>query len=54
MTTKIALGAVVTHSAAVTDPDQVPLKVIETSDCVEIDADQEIVKVTKRKERPAD
>jgi len=53
MTTKIALGAVVTHSPAVTDLDQDPLKVIETGDWVEIDADQGIVKVTKRQERPA-
>jgi len=53
MTTKIALGAVVTHSPAVTDLDQDPLKVIETGDWVEIDADQGIVKITKRRERPA-
>jgi len=53
MTTKIALGAVVTHSPAVTDLDQDPLKVIETGDWVEIDADQGIVKVTKRQERLA-
>ncbi|HXJ15572.1 MAG TPA: DUF126 domain-containing protein [Candidatus Polarisedimenticolia bacterium] len=53
MTTKVALGAVVTHSPAVTDLDQDPLKVIETGDWVEIDADQGIVKVTKRKERSA-
>ena len=52
MTTKIALGAVVMHSPAVTDLDQDPLTVIETGDWVEIDADQGIVKVTKRDERP--
>jgi len=51
MTTKIALGAVVTHSPAVTDLDQDPLAVIETGDWVEIDADQGIVKVTKKRER---
>jgi uncharacterized protein len=51
MTTKVALGAVVTHSPAVTDLDQDPLTVIETGDWVEIDADLGIVKVTKRKER---
>jgi uncharacterized protein len=48
MTTKIALGAVVTHAPAVTDLDQDPLTVIETGDWVEIDADAGIVKVTKR------
>lgn len=52
MTTKVALGAVVTHSPAVTDLDQDPLAVIETGDWVEIEADQGIVKVTKPHERP--
>ncbi len=52
MTTKVALGAVVTHSPAVTDLDQDPLTVIETGDWVQIEADQGIVKVTKRRERP--
>lgn len=51
MSTKVALGAVVTHSPAVTDLDQDPLAVIETGDWVEIDADQGIVKVTKRQAR---
>lgn len=51
MTTKIALGAVVTHSPAVTALDQDPLAVIETGDWVEIDADQGLVKVTKKCER---
>jgi predicted aconitase with swiveling domain len=53
MTTKVALGAVVTRCPAVTDLDQDPLTVIETGDWVEIDGDQGIVKVTKRQERPA-
>lgn len=52
MSTKVALGAVVTHAPAVTDLDQDPLSVIETGDWVEIEADQGIVKVTKRRERP--
>lgn len=52
MTTKVALGAVVTHSPAVTDLDQDPLTAIETGDWVEIEADHGIVKVTKRQERP--
>lgn len=51
MSTKVALGAVVTHAPAVTDLDQDPLTVIETGDWVEIEADEGIVKVTKRRER---
>jgi uncharacterized protein len=39
MTTKIALGAVVTRAPAVTDLDQDPLSVIETGDWVKVDAD---------------
>jgi predicted aconitase with swiveling domain len=49
MTTKIALGAVVTHSPSVTDFDIDPLDVIETGDWVRVDADQGIVEVTRRK-----
>jgi uncharacterized protein len=48
MTTKIALGAVVTHSPAVTELDQDPLKVIETGDWVRVDGDNGIVEVTKK------
>jgi predicted aconitase with swiveling domain len=48
MTTKIALGAVVTRAPAVTDLDQDPLKVIETGDWVKVDADKGIVEVTKK------
>ena len=51
MTTKVALGAVVSHSPSVTDLDQDPLMVIETGDWVEIEADQGIVKVTKKQAR---
>jgi len=51
MSTKVALGAVVTHAPAVTDLDQDPLVVIESGDWVEIDADRGIVKVIKRQER---
>jgi predicted aconitase with swiveling domain len=51
MSTKIALGLVVTHAPAVTDFDRDPLTVIETGDWVEIDADQGIVRVTKQGER---
>jgi hypothetical protein len=49
MTTKVALGAVVTHAPAVTDLDQDPLKVIETGDWVKVDADNGIVEITKKK-----
>lgn len=48
MTTKIALGAVVADTPAVTDFDQDPLKVIETGDWVKVDADNGIVEVTKK------
>jgi len=54
MSTKIALGLVVTHAPAVTDFDRDPLTVIETGDWVEIDADQGIVKVTKQTERSSE
>ncbi len=54
MSTKIALGLVVTHAPAVTDFDRDPLTIIETDDWVEIDADQGIVKVTKQAERLLD
>ena len=48
MTTKIALGAVVTHAPAVTGLDQDPLAVIETGDWVKVDGDRGIVEVTKK------
>ncbi len=48
MTTKIALGAVVTHSPAMTDFDRDPLECIETGDWVRVDADRGIVEITKR------
>jgi hypothetical protein len=54
MSTKIALGLVVTHAPALTDFDRDPLTVIETGDWVEIDADQGIVRVTKQAERLLD
>jgi uncharacterized protein len=47
MTTKIALGAVVTHAPAVTDLDRDPLEVIATGDWVKVDGDRGIVEVTK-------
>jgi hypothetical protein len=48
MTTKMALGAVVTHAPTVTDLDQDPLEVIETGDWVKVDADNGIVEITKK------
>lgn len=48
MTTKIALGAVVTHAPSVTDLDQDPLEVIATGDWVKVDGDSGIVEVTKK------
>jgi uncharacterized protein len=48
MTTKMALGAVVTCAPAVTDLDQDPLAVIETGDWVKVDGDRGIVEVTKK------
>jgi uncharacterized protein len=48
MTTKIALGAVVTRAPAMTDLDQDPLLVIETGDWVKVDADNGVVEIIKR------
>jgi predicted aconitase with swiveling domain len=48
MTTKIALGAVVTRVPAMTDFDRDPLEVIETGDWVKVDADKGVVEVTKK------
>ncbi len=50
MTTKIALGAVVMHTPAVTDLDQDPLEVIASGDWVKVDADKGIIEVTKEKD----
>jgi predicted aconitase with swiveling domain len=48
MTTKIALGAVVTRVPAITELDQDPLLVIATGDWVKVDGDRGVVEVTKR------
>ena len=48
MTTKFALGAVVTRSPCVTDFDQNPLDIIETGDWVRVDATQGLIEITKR------
>jgi predicted aconitase with swiveling domain len=46
MTSKIALGAVVTHAPAMTELDQDPLTIIETGDWVKVDADRGIVEIS--------
>lgn len=48
MTTKIALGAVVTHAPALTELDRDPLEVIASGDWVKVDADRGVVEITKR------
>ena len=48
MTTKVALGTVVSHAPAMTDFDIDPLSVIRTGDWVRVDADQGIVTVTRK------
>lgn len=48
MTTKIALGAVVTRVPAVTDLDGDPFETIASGDWVEVDGDSGTVTVTKR------
>jgi predicted aconitase with swiveling domain len=53
MTTKMALGAVVTHAPSMTDFDQDPLDAIQTGDWVKVDADRGIVEVTRRGDRPS-
>jgi uncharacterized protein len=51
MTTKIALGAVVSHAPAMTDFDHDPLATIRSGDWVRVDADAGIVTVTPKEER---
>ena len=48
MTTKAALGAVVTRVPSMTDFERDPLDVIETGDWVKVDADRGVVEVTKK------
>ncbi|MCP4757716.1 MAG: DUF126 domain-containing protein [Proteobacteria bacterium] len=49
LTTKVALGAVVMHTPAVTDLNRDPLQVIESGDWVTVDGDRGIVEVVKKK-----
>ena len=51
MTTKAALGAVVTRVPAMSDLDQDPIALIETGDWVKVDADKGIIEVTKKANR---
>ena len=48
MTTKMALGAVVTHAPSMTDFDRDPLDVIRTGDWVRVDADNGVVEITRK------
>jgi uncharacterized protein len=52
MTTKIALGAVVTRAPALTDFDRDPLECIATGDWVRVDADAGTVEIIKRRQTP--
>jgi predicted aconitase with swiveling domain len=51
MTTKIALGAVVSHAPAMTDFDRDPLALIRTGDRVRVDADAGLVTITRKVSR---
>lgn len=48
MSTKIALGSVVTRCPAVTGLDQDPTKVIKTGDWVKVDGDNGVVEITRK------
>ena len=48
MTTKAALGAVVTRVPTMSDFDRDPLSLIETGDWVKVDADNGVIEVTKK------
>jgi predicted aconitase with swiveling domain len=50
MSTKMALGAVVTRVPAVTDLDRDPIEVIKTGDWVKVDGTNGIVEITHRDE----
>ena len=50
MTTKVALGTVVSHAPAMTDFDRDPLALIRTGDWVRVDADAGIVTVTRKQQ----
>ena len=52
MTTKVALGAVVTRAPALTDFDRNPLECIQTGDWIRVDADAGTVEIIKRRPTP--
>jgi predicted aconitase with swiveling domain len=54
MTTKMALGAVVSHAPAMTDFDIDPLTVIRTGDWVRVDADAGVVTITRKQQETSD
>lgn len=54
MTTKVALGAVVTRAPAMTDFDHDPLDCIQTGDWVVVDADLGVVQIRKKSNPPGD
>jgi predicted aconitase with swiveling domain len=48
MSTKVALGTVVSHAPAMTDFDRDPVELIRTGDWVRVDADAGLVTITRR------
>ena len=52
MTTKVALGAVVTRAPALTGFDRDPLECIQTGDWIRVDADAGTVEIIKRRPTP--
>jgi uncharacterized protein len=51
MTTKVALGTVVSHAPAMTDFERDPLTLIRSGDWVRVDADAGVVTITPKDER---
>lgn len=52
MSTKVALGTVVSHAPAMTDFERDPLELIRSGDWVRVDADAGVVTVTRRAPGP--
>lgn len=48
MSTKVALGTVVSHAPAMTDFDRDPLTLIRSGDWVRVDADTGVVTITRK------
>jgi uncharacterized protein len=51
MTTKAALGCVVSRVPSMTDFDQDPLQVIQTGDWVKVDADNGVIEITRQEKK---